>query len=215
MSINNSSFNYDNFFKKHISTSSTSFTKIDKNSTITIRILVGPKLCIPVWLNDSFGKPKRLNSLSVDQSGNQTGINCPLLEKAQAQGTNKVAPSIALVYGIYNFATQQIEILIATQQSIWHGIAGLTRLVESKGKNIFAFNITISRTDAYGKTTYSVGFSPDHELLPQEAQTIEKALEPTNPDNVEALLDRATKWPTQEEVDKLGLGIKLPNVAST
>ncbi|MBI4853546.1 MAG: hypothetical protein HY819_17270 [Acidobacteria bacterium] len=193
------------FLKKH-DNPATSYTKIEKNSNTTVRLLtLEPKYCLPIWF-DKDGKRRRLNSIGMNSNGEDTNLKCPII--ALSEDTSRPTA----VYGVYNFGTNRVELFCISQLSILRGLQALDQSLNAKNKQVTSYNLIISRTDTSGKTTYNISFAADHDLSQEDRQIISNAMDKDKPGNLFELISFETRWPTQNEINNLGLKIVLPDL---
>ncbi len=195
-------------FLKGYNSSTTTYTKLEKNSSTILRFLTPePTCCLPVWFDNQEGKRRKLNSISIDGEGKATNLKCPIL------GLSKETPHRTVVYGVYNFNIGRVELLCVSQLSILRGLNALEQSLNAKNKEITSYNLIISRADTGGKTTYNVSFAADHDLSEQDKQIINEAMDKNKSGNIFQLIKSETRWPTQDEVNNLGLKIVLPDLS--
>ena len=161
--------------------------------------------------------------MSVDRNGDGTKYKCPFLSMVDPKD-EKNQPRITLVYGVYNFAAEKVQILQLNQKTILRALNSLSNEIaamkSAKGKpkkRLKDFKISIARIDG-DKVIYNVGFAMDASdpPSPEEMEAVDLALDPSNPDCILKRIQNDTQWPDEAYLEKIGFDLRkidLPHIA--
>ena len=193
--------------------------KFEKNSSITVKILTSePVFSIPVFLYNTNGKTKRVNSIAWTRKRERTSYKCPFIPLNVDNKGKHCEAKGQFTWPVLNCDLGTVQMMKVSQFAILRGFQALEEQIakqnKAKGaaKTLSDFKIVITRTDSSNKVDYGVSFAVDaaEPLTAKEQAVIDAALDDENENNIWRKIDRETQWPDQEYLDDQNIPVRLP-----